>query len=208
MFSLRAFALAFHIFDVGPSRHCRGAGPAPDESGGAAFQEPPPPRRPPRSTCRAGRRRQAAARRQRGRPGRRAAAGPAGDLGRQPDPGQAVHLRRRPRASSRTTATTARAPSPTRSTAPACSSRRWTPASFMRWGERGKGQWITVYTNPGHAYAVIAGLRLDTSWPAAARSTSASSRRPTSAARAGARPSAPRAATSAAIPSVSNRRVG
>ena len=36
-------------------------------------------------------------------------------------------------------------------------------SSFMRWGERGKGQWITVYTNPGHAYVVIAGLRLDTS---------------------------------------------
>ena len=33
----------------------------------------------------------------------------------------------------------------------------------MKWGERGKGAWITVYTNPGHAYAVIAGLRLDTS---------------------------------------------
>jgi hypothetical protein len=35
--------------------------------------------------------------------------------------------------------------------------------SFMKWGEAGAGQWITVYTNPGHAYAVIAGLRLDTS---------------------------------------------
>ena len=35
--------------------------------------------------------------------------------------------------------------------------------SFMRWGKKGKGDWITVYTNPGHAYAVIAGLRLDTS---------------------------------------------
>ena len=35
--------------------------------------------------------------------------------------------------------------------------------SFMKWGERGPGQWITVYTNPGHAYAIIAGLRLDTS---------------------------------------------
>jgi hypothetical protein len=35
--------------------------------------------------------------------------------------------------------------------------------SFMSWGEQGRGQWITVYTNPGHAYAVIAGLRLDTS---------------------------------------------
>ena len=35
--------------------------------------------------------------------------------------------------------------------------------SFMKWGERGPGAWITVYTNPGHAFAVIAGLRLDTS---------------------------------------------
>jgi hypothetical protein len=34
---------------------------------------------------------------------------------------------------------------------------------FMRWGEKGPGQWITVYANGGHAYAVIAGLRLDTS---------------------------------------------
>jgi len=36
-------------------------------------------------------------------------------------------------------------------------------SSFMRWGEAGKGEWITVYTNPGHAFVVIAGLRLDTS---------------------------------------------
>jgi len=36
-------------------------------------------------------------------------------------------------------------------------------SSFMKWGESGEGAWITVYTNPGHAYAVIAGLRLDTS---------------------------------------------
>jgi cell wall-associated NlpC family hydrolase len=35
--------------------------------------------------------------------------------------------------------------------------------SFMRWGKRGPGQWFTIYTNPGHAYVVIAGLRLDTS---------------------------------------------
>jgi hypothetical protein len=35
--------------------------------------------------------------------------------------------------------------------------------SFLSWGERGRGQWITVFTNRGHAYAVIAGLRLDTS---------------------------------------------
>jgi hypothetical protein len=36
-------------------------------------------------------------------------------------------------------------------------------SSFMRYGAAGKGAWITVYTNPGHAFAVIAGLRLDTS---------------------------------------------
>ena len=36
-------------------------------------------------------------------------------------------------------------------------------SSFMRWGARGRGRWITVYTNPGHAYVVIAGLRFDTS---------------------------------------------
>jgi len=36
-------------------------------------------------------------------------------------------------------------------------------SSFMRYGAKGPGQWFTVYTNPGHAYVVIAGLRLDTS---------------------------------------------
>ena len=34
---------------------------------------------------------------------------------------------------------------------------------FMRWGLRGPGQWISVYAHGGHAYAIIAGLRLDTS---------------------------------------------
>ena len=37
--------------------------------------------------------------------------------------------------------------------------------AFMKWGEPGRGQWITVYTNSGHAYVVIAGLRFDTSGP-------------------------------------------
>jgi hypothetical protein len=31
------------------------------------------------------------------------------------------------------------------------------------WGLPGKGQWITVYANAGHAYMVVAGLRFDTS---------------------------------------------
>jgi hypothetical protein len=36
-------------------------------------------------------------------------------------------------------------------------------SAFMRWGRGGFGRWITVYANSGHAYAVIAGLRWDTS---------------------------------------------
>jgi cell wall-associated NlpC family hydrolase len=35
--------------------------------------------------------------------------------------------------------------------------------SFSRWGVYGPGRWISVYYNGGHAYTVIAGLRLDTS---------------------------------------------
>ena len=38
--------------------------------------------------------------------------------------------------------------------------------SFMGrrgWGKAGAGEWITTYANGGHMYAVIAGLRLDTS---------------------------------------------
>jgi hypothetical protein len=35
--------------------------------------------------------------------------------------------------------------------------------SFMSWGLPGPGRWITIYANAGHAYAVVAGLRLDTS---------------------------------------------
>lgn len=34
---------------------------------------------------------------------------------------------------------------------------------MAKWGEAGLGRWITVYTNAGHAYAVIAGVRWDTS---------------------------------------------
>lgn len=35
--------------------------------------------------------------------------------------------------------------------------------SLARWGRKGKGDWITVYANSGHVYAVVAGLRWDTS---------------------------------------------
>jgi cell wall-associated NlpC family hydrolase len=36
-------------------------------------------------------------------------------------------------------------------------------SEFMHWGGGGIGQWVTVFTNPGHAYMTVAGLRLDTS---------------------------------------------
>ena len=36
-------------------------------------------------------------------------------------------------------------------------------SDFMHWGHGGLGQWITVYTNPGHAFVQIAGIRFDTS---------------------------------------------
>ncbi|HEV7808441.1 MAG TPA: hypothetical protein VGO80_21725 [Solirubrobacteraceae bacterium] len=34
---------------------------------------------------------------------------------------------------------------------------------LMGWGEPGRGKWITIYTNPGHVYMVVAGVRFDTS---------------------------------------------
>lgn len=33
---------------------------------------------------------------------------------------------------------------------------------LLSWGEPGRGRWITVYTRTGHAFAIVAGLRLDT----------------------------------------------
>lgn len=34
---------------------------------------------------------------------------------------------------------------------------------FTSWGEHGRGQWVTVRANAGHAYLIVAGLRFDTS---------------------------------------------
>jgi hypothetical protein len=34
---------------------------------------------------------------------------------------------------------------------------------MMSFGDSGRGEWITLYANSGHAYMVIAGLRFDTS---------------------------------------------
>jgi cell wall-associated NlpC family hydrolase len=52
---------------------------------------------------------------------------------------------------------------------------------FMKYGEEGRGKWITIYSNPGHMFMVVGGLRYDTSgrsgargsrWQAAPRSVS------------------------------------
>ena len=53
---------------------------------------------------------------------------------------------------------------------------------LSRYGQKGKGSWISVYGNPSHAYMIVAGLRFDTSntrgngpgWSRSMRSTSGS----------------------------------
>jgi hypothetical protein len=53
-------------------------------------------------------------------------------------------------------------------------------SELCNYGQRGRGRWITVYSRAGHAFAMIAGLRLDTTgncgtegprWHADARDT-------------------------------------
>ncbi len=34
---------------------------------------------------------------------------------------------------------------------------------LMGWGKPGPGKWITIYSNPGHVWMVVAGVRFDTS---------------------------------------------
>jgi hypothetical protein len=36
-------------------------------------------------------------------------------------------------------------------------------SELMSWGSAGQGRWVTIFSNPGHAYMTVAGLRLDTS---------------------------------------------
>ena len=36
-------------------------------------------------------------------------------------------------------------------------------SEFMSWGSAGVGRWVTIFSNPEHAYMTVAGLRLDTS---------------------------------------------
>jgi hypothetical protein len=34
---------------------------------------------------------------------------------------------------------------------------------LMGWGKPGKGEWVTIYSNPGHVFMEVAGIRFDTS---------------------------------------------
>jgi cell wall-associated NlpC family hydrolase len=36
-------------------------------------------------------------------------------------------------------------------------------SELMAWGSHGVGRWVAIFSNPGHAYMTVAGLRLDTS---------------------------------------------
>jgi peptidoglycan hydrolase-like protein with peptidoglycan-binding domain len=36
-------------------------------------------------------------------------------------------------------------------------------SGLMSYGDRGRGAWVTIRSNPGHAYMIVAGLRFDTS---------------------------------------------
>lgn len=39
-------------------------------------------------------------------------------------------------------------------------------SGYFKYGKKGYGKWITVYTRRGHVFMTIAGLRLDTGWGA------------------------------------------
>jgi hypothetical protein len=41
--------------------------------------------------------------------------------------------------------------------------RSMASGGYMKWGKPGPGKWITIFTNSGHIYMVVAGLRFDTS---------------------------------------------
>ena len=49
---------------------------------------------------------------------------------------------------------------------------------LMSWGAPGKGKWVTIYSNPGHVYLVVAGVRFDTSGTRATGSRWQKSMRP------------------------------
>ena len=86
------------------------------------------------------------------------ARGQGGDRGGQPDPHPSLHLGWRPR----------RLVEPGYDCSGAVSfalhgagliTTSMDSGEMMNWGVPGKGRWITIYANAGHAFAVIDGLR-------------------------------------------------
>lgn len=41
--------------------------------------------------------------------------------------------------------------------------------AFRRYGEKGPGEWISIYARRGHVFLVVAGLRFDTGWNQSAK---------------------------------------
>jgi len=123
--------------------------------------EPPVRRRPSPSDARSSRQGRPSCERRGLCAGRRA----AGGQGRDRSANTIIGLRTSTAAATRrrswTTATTA--PAACRSCCPAWPARLAVRLLVVHeLGQAGQGQWITVYTNPGHAFVVIAGLRFDT----------------------------------------------
>jgi hypothetical protein len=173
LFSLRAFALAIttSLFLVAPATAAAQA-PAPDASGGAVYTPPPPPPPPPADIV---------------VPGAVAQLLPDGTAAAPADAPPQVQqaifaantIQDRPYiygGGHRSFKSKGYDCSGTVSFALNGGGLLETPldsGSFMSWGEKGEGTWITVYANPGHAFAVIAGLRLDTSAASVTRTDTA-----------------------------------
>jgi cell wall-associated NlpC family hydrolase len=51
---------------------------------------------------------------------------------------------------------------------------------LMSWGEAGRGKWVTIYSNRGHVWMVVAGIRFDTSGAKVTGSRWQNDMRPTS----------------------------
>jgi hypothetical protein len=51
---------------------------------------------------------------------------------------------------------------------------------LMSWGEAGRGKWVTIYSNRGHVWMVVAGIRFDTSGAKVTGSRWQNEMRPTS----------------------------
>lgn len=58
--------------------------------------------------------------------------------------------------------------------------RSLTSGQLMRWGKPGRGKWVTIWTNEGHVFLQVAGVRFDTSGTRTTGSRWQADMRPTS----------------------------